>query len=113
MVPEVPIAVGVCHDLLKWILSHLDKLPRTRRYTLALHLEQNLLGVLGDLVSATYARDKRADLERANRQLAIARHLWRLCLELGLIPQRTWQHGADLIVELGKQVGGWQKHANR
>ena len=37
--PEVPTAVAACHDLLKWTLPVLDRLPRTRRHTLGVHLE--------------------------------------------------------------------------
>lgn len=111
MEPAVPVAVTLCHELLKWILPILDRMPRTRRYGLGARLENALLEVLGRLVAASYTRDKREDLRVANRELAIARHLWRLCLELQLIAQARHQHGAERMLELGRQIGGWTRHA--
>ena len=49
------------------------------------------------------------ELEDANKQLTVLRHLWRLAFELKCIAQKSYQYGAKLIVELGQQVGGWQK----
>jgi hypothetical protein len=65
------------------------------------------LTVLEALVEAAYSRDKRAALARANRQLAVNRHLWRLALELKVINLQRYEHGARLMEDLGRQIGGW------
>lgn len=109
--PAVPAAVELCHQLLRWMIPVLDRVPKSRRYTLALHLEQHLLGVLDHLVSASFQTDKRLQLMEANRRLSVARHLWRLCLELNLVALPRHQHGAELMVNLGKQIGGWQRYS--
>lgn len=70
------------HELLLWLIPHIDKFPRVRRFTLGERLESGLLETLEALVSAAYARDKRADLELANRRVNAVRHLWRLAFEL-------------------------------
>ena len=75
----VPKAVQDCHDLLRWLLPHLDKFPRARRFTLGERLEVGLLDVLAELIDAAYRRDKSPALRRANRRLQVVRHLWRLC----------------------------------
>lgn len=31
----VPQAVQLCHELLRWLMPHIDKFPRVRRFTLA------------------------------------------------------------------------------
>lgn len=46
-------------------------------------------------------------LTRANRRLAVVRHLWRLALELRIIPLKRYEHGSRLIDDLGRQIGGW------
>ena len=51
-----PKAVQDCHDLLRWLLPHLDKFPRARRFTLGERLEAGLLGVLAELIDAAYRR---------------------------------------------------------
>lgn len=111
MEPAVPVAVAQCHELLKWLLPLVERWPRTWRHGLGSRLEGALLDVLGSLVVASYARSKLEELRAANRQLAVARHLWRLAMELGVIGAARHRHGAELIVELGRQIGGWQRHA--
>jgi hypothetical protein len=105
--PQVPQAVQACHELLLWLIPLLDKFPRSRRFTLGERLETGLLKVLEDLVEAAYSKQKREALARANRQLEINRHFWRLAYELQVIPLKRYEHGAKLMNELGKQIGGW------
>ncbi|MBI3576327.1 MAG: hypothetical protein HY083_11855 [Gammaproteobacteria bacterium] len=52
MSDKVPQAVQLCHELLLWLIPHLDKFPRTRRFTLGERLESGLLVVLEHLVEA-------------------------------------------------------------
>ena len=105
--PTVPRAVQVCHDLLGWLIPQLDNFPRQRRFTLGERLENGLLQILEALVEAAYSRDKRLPLVRANRQLEINRHLWRLALELKVISLKRYEHGIRLMDDLGRQIGGW------
>lgn len=79
-----PQAVQACHELLHWLIPQVDKFPRVRRFTLGDRLESALQEVL----EAT-------------------RHLWRLCHEFQVIPTRSYEHGARLIDDLGRQLGGW------
>ncbi|WMP17278.1 diversity-generating retroelement protein Avd [Thiothrix lacustris] len=107
--PSTPKAVQDCRDLLLWMLPQLDKLPRNRRYTLGEKLENRLLVILESLVTAAYAPNKRTFLFQANRDLEVCRHLWRLCYDIHAIPSGSYQHGGKLMLELGRQVGGWMK----
>jgi hypothetical protein len=43
----------------------------------------------------------------ANRTLEVERHLWRLAYELRVIPFKRYEHGARLMDDLGRQIGGW------
>lgn len=109
---HLPVAISDCHQLLAWIIPHLDTFPRIRRYTLGERLEQTLLVVLEQLLEAAYQRPshKVEGLQLANRKLAVARHLWRLGYELKACSFRTYHHGAELMVGVGRQIGGWQRH---
>ena len=101
-------AVQACHDLLEWIIPQLDKFPRVRRYTLGERLETTLLSVLEGLLAAAYGRDK-SSLAAANLHLDLARHLWRLAYRLQAVPLQRYEHGARLMLELGRQIGGWRR----
>ena len=110
---EFPQAIHDCHALLLWIIPQLDKFPRLRRYTLGERIETLLLQVLERLLEAacTFGRDKTRALQRALQHLNVVRHLWRLSHELKAVPPRAHAHGTQRLVEPGRQLGGWQRHA--
>ncbi len=103
----LPQAVQDCHNLVVWLIPQLDKFPRNRRFTLGERIETAILEVLETLVEAAYSRERRPLLKQANIRLAVVRHLWRAAYELKVISVKRFEHGAKLINELGKQIGGW------
>ncbi len=109
---SLPKAVQDCHNLLIWLIPLLDNFPRNRRFTLGERLESGLIEILELLVEAAYAKTKQDILMRANRRLAVVRHLWRMAHELRTIPTKRYAHGAKLLEDLGKQIGGWLKRIN-
>jgi hypothetical protein len=111
MKDKTPQAVQACHDILLWLIPQLDKFPRARRFTLGERIENGLLEVLELLVDAAYSRAKQPVLKQANLQLAVVRHLWRLAQELQVISSRRYEHGARLMDDLGRQIGGWLRSA--
>ncbi|EGV16238.1 diversity-generating retroelement protein Avd [Thiocapsa marina] len=107
--PGAPTTAGVvesCHALLTWIIPRLDDFPRARRFSLGAQLEQGVLELLRVLVQAAYTRDKDPLLRRANRDLEVLR-LWRAAHELRVIGMRQYEHGARLMDDVGRQIGGW------
>ncbi len=106
---ELPKAVQDCHTLLEWIIPQLDKFPRQRRYTLGERIESGLLEVLEWSIDAAYSKNKSTALARANRKLDVVRHLWRLGYSLQVVSHRRYAFGAEQMVELGRQIGGWQR----
>ena len=108
---NTPQAVQDCHAILLWLIPHLDKFPRQRRFTVGERLETGMLAVLEQLVSAAYSRNKDEPLRAANLRLEVVRHLWRLAHELRLISTRQYEHGAGLLLNLGRQLGGWRRSA--
>jgi len=109
---QTPQAVQSCHDCLKWMIPQLDKFPRARRFSLGDKIEQGLLDVLELLLDATYRKDKQTVLRAANSKLAMVRHVWRLAYELQVIAKKQFEYGAELVVNLGRQIGGWEKQSN-
>lgn len=106
---NLPKVIDDCHELLKWLIPLLDKFPRSRRFTLGERLESGLLAVLEDCVDAAYSKNKRPQLNSANRRLSSVRHLWRLAFELRVISQKRYFHGSRQLVDIGAQIGAWRK----
>ncbi|MCP3868099.1 MAG: diversity-generating retroelement protein Avd [Gammaproteobacteria bacterium] len=98
--------------MLTWLIPLLDSFPRNRRFTLGERLESGLLELLELLellVEAAYSRNKIDLLKRANLRISVIRHLWRMAHELKTIPTKRYAHGAELLEDLGRQIGGWLK----
>ena len=106
---NLPKVIDDCHELLRWLIPLLDKFPRSRRFTLGERLESGLLAVLEDCVEAAYSKNKRPQLNSANRRLSSVRHLWRLAFELRVISQKRYFHGSQQLVDIGAQIGAWRK----
>ncbi len=107
---NTPQAIQSCHELHKWMIPQLDKFPRNRRFTLGEKIEVQLLEVMSLLIDARYRlRGKAKVLGEINIKLTLVRHLWRLAFELRAIAQKSYRYGSQLLVALGKQIGGWQK----
>ena len=107
MANTTPQAVQACHALLVWVVPQLDKFPRVRRFTLGERIEHLLLELLQLLVEAAFSSAKQVPLQQANLKLEVLRHLWRASYELEALPVRRYEHGARLMDDLGRQVGGW------
>ncbi len=107
--PTGPQAVQDCHRCLLWMIPTIDKFPRQRRFTLGEKLESRLLLLLELLTEATYQKSNKTLLKKANNQVAVSRHLWRLAFELGVVSGKRYEHGSMLLVNLGRQIGGWSK----
>jgi len=58
-------------------------------------------------VESTYTRNKQQSLQRVNLRLEVARHILRLSHEFQAISTRSYLHGARLMDDLGRQLGGW------
>ena len=108
-----PQAVQSAHELLRWMIPQIDKFPRVRRFTLGERLESVLLQVLELSVQAAFTHHKRESLQQANLRLETAKHLWRLAHEFQVVPIRQYEHGAQLMDELGRQLGGWLRSQSR
>ncbi len=50
---------------------------------------------------------------QANVRVAVVRHIWRLAFELKVVATRQYEHGATLLDQLGKQIGGWRRSRER
>ena len=106
---STPKVVEDCHELLAWIIPKLDQFPRNRKFTLGERIETGLLIVLENLITATYQKSQPESLTKANLQLDIVRHLWRLSYQLQVISPQCYGKGAERLTELGRQIGGWKK----
>ncbi len=107
-----PVAVVQdVHGLLAWLLARVQHFPRDIKQTLGHRLIETGLDLLEALVEAAYLpRERRvAALDGANRLVERLRHLCRLAHTAGALPHGSYGHSAELLDNIGRQVGGWRR----
>lgn len=101
------------YQLLNWLIPTVDKFPKAQRFLLGDRIQATALDVLESLIEATYTRDRRGHLARANLGLEKLRFFFRLAHEQRHLDARRYEHAARAIDEVGRLVGGWAKASGR
>ena len=102
-------ALEAHQQFLLWLVPTVDAFPRSQKFLLGDRIQSTALDVLEALIEATYTRDRRRHLTRANLGLEKLRVFFRLASELQHIDLRRYEHAARTIDEIGRLVGGWIK----
>ncbi|MGP0057873.1 MAG: diversity-generating retroelement protein Avd [Beijerinckiaceae bacterium] len=102
-------AVEAHFRFLLWLVPVVEKFPRSQKFVLGDRIETTALDVLESLVEATYTRDRKGHLSRANLGIEKLRFLFRLSVELHYVDGRRHEHAVRTLDEIGRHVGGWQK----
>jgi len=91
------------------VIPHLAKFPRNQRYTLGERVENKLFCLLELLIEAQYSKDKVNLLKQANLGIEQLRYLFRLCHDLRLVNNKTYELISRYLLDIGAQIGGWIK----
>jgi hypothetical protein len=111
--PDEVTAVTKTYDFAKWLLPHVGKFERQHRFTLGARMEDSVLDILELLTEASYTRDKRDLLRRANLRLERLRYLVRLAKDLHLFSVKQYEFAANAMQSLGSEIGGWARQQAR
>lgn len=102
-------AVEAHFQLINWLMQTVERFPRSQKFLLGDRIQTTALDVLEALIEATYTRDRRAHLLRANLGLEKLRFFFRLAFEQRHLDVRRYEHAARTIDEVGRLIGGWAK----
>jgi hypothetical protein len=102
-------AVEAHYQFLRWLVPTIEKFPRSQKFLLGDRIQTTALDVLEFLVEATYSRDRKGHLGRANLGIEKLRFFFRLATDLGYLDRRRYGHAARALDEVGRLVGGWAK----
>ncbi|MDP3997305.1 MAG: diversity-generating retroelement protein Avd [bacterium] len=98
------------YDLILWFFPHVSKFSRNYKFLLGDRIENLLLDILSNLITANYSIEaRRKNLIEANLKLDHLRILARLCKDLNLLSFKSYQYQAEIIDEIGRQIGGWMR----
>ncbi len=69
-------ALEKAYQFMLWLVPTVEKFPRSQKFLLGDRMQGAALDVIEDLIEATYTKDGRAALRRANLKLQKLRYLW-------------------------------------
>lgn len=102
-------ALEAHQQFLLWLVPAVEKFPRSQKFLLGDRIQSTALDVLEALIEATFTRDRRGHLARANLGLEKLRHFFRLAVELKYVDARRYEHAARSLDDIGRLVGAWVK----
>jgi hypothetical protein len=109
MTRQAPIYVRT-HDLLDWLVPHLEGWPRPQRFFLARQTLESATQFYRLLLRARKVRgdDRRRVLLDADVELETLKALLRLGQERRYMNLGQYQHVSVMLVDIGRQLGGWR-----
>ena len=107
---EAPIFV-MTHDLLEWLVPHLEGWPRPQRFLLARQTLDSATAFYRLLLRARKVEGAaRAEmLLQADVELETLKAMLRLGHERRYMSLGQYQHISAMLLNIGQQLGGWRK----
>ena len=93
----------------RWLLERTARFPKPLRHSLTNRVENLAIGILEDVTSAAYRKDRRGTLRKANDRLNRLRVLLRLAHELQVLSHGHYEEAARRLAEAGRLLGGWMR----
>lgn len=105
--------VTAMHQFAAWWFGRVAKFPKDFKFSLGQRSIDGVLDLLELLVEAAYlpSAERAEALASANRRIERLRHLVRLAHATAALPHEAYGHAAEQLDAIGKQVGGWLRHA--
>ncbi len=92
-----------------WILTVLEKYPKSVRFTISGRIANLTLDVLEGIVEAIYTKERTFILARMNIQIEKLRVFFRISFRRKYLSGSQYEHVSGLLEETGKMIGGWKK----
>lgn len=105
---ESPIFTRL-YDLLRWLIPVTVNFRRQQRFVLAAAVQRSAFELQEQLTRAASAPQPLPLLEQADATLTILRTRLRLSHDLNLLEKGPYFHGAAMVNEIGRLLGGWIK----
>ena len=93
------------------MFPHVEKFPKSYRFSLGENLVTASLSLLMNLVDATYQGRNMGALGNAVRDVNRLRYLVRMSKDLKVLSLGSYEFAANGLDEIGRMAGGWFKSA--
>ena len=98
-------------DFVSWLLAQAERFPRSQRFVVTRRLLDAALNFQELLVDANASRGRArlGKLDLADAELDKVRLYLRLAFRWQWLTSGQYEHGARLVAEIGRLLGGWKK----
>lgn len=97
------------YDFIKWLIPLTIKFPRQQRFVVAQAMQRAALTLQERLIEAVRRPNTASSLQAADIELDKLRFYLRLSTDLGYISLEQQRHAGQMLAEIGKMLGSWQK----
>jgi hypothetical protein len=111
---EAPIYVRT-HDMLDWLVPHLERWPRPQRFFLAREVLDGAIRFYRLLLRArkVEGEERARVLLDADVELEVLKGLLRLGQERRYMSLDQYEHISTVMADIGRQLGGWRGSVER
>jgi hypothetical protein len=102
-------------DFLSWLIPKLESFPRSQRFGVTKRLQDAALDFYETITAANNCRgaERQRLLRQADEHLDKVRFYLRLVTRWAWLSRGQYQHAAQMVAEIGRLLGGWQKAPER
>jgi len=97
---------------LDWILSTVERIPKTARFSLASRMADYALDTMELITEAVYTKKRTHILDKANLYIEQQRVLFRITHDRRYISHRQYEFISNELNEAGRMIGGWRKQSH-
>ena len=102
-------ALEAHYQFLLWLVPAVERFPKSQKFVFGDRILNIALDILEVLVEATFTRDRKSHLARANLGIDKLRLLLRMSADFHYLDRRRYEHAARALDEIGRLIGGWSK----
>lgn len=96
--------------ILDWILTTVEKYPKSVRFTVSGRVANISLDVMEKIIEAIYTKKRLDILKDINLYIEKLRVLFRISMERKYISVRQYEFISNELNEAGMMIGGWQRN---
>ncbi len=100
-------------DMMGYGYQALQQFPKSEKFALVVDIKRCMHLILERVIEANKKYYKKTTLQELDVEVTKLKAYIRLSYNLGFLPLKKYELWSEMIVEIGKMVGGWIKSAQK
>ena len=99
-------------DMMEYGYQVVTQFPKSEKFALVIDIKRCMHTMLERAIEAQKKYYKKTTLQELDVEIAKLKIYMRLSMNLGFLPFKKYEAWAEMVVEIGKMLGGWLKTVN-